>query len=379
VTNPLLIFPTGQLRRRRSRKWSTYAPDVLPCWIAEMDVELAEPVRQVLSDAVRRGDTGYPHIGELGRAYADFAAARFGWRPDPAAMRLAPDVMQGISAVLRTVTEPGATVVVTTPVYPPFFEFIADAGRRVAPVSLGGGYRLDPLALEEAFAAGAQALLLCNPHNPTGTVFSRAELLAVSLLAQRHGVRVLVDEAHSPLVHPGAVHTPFQALGTRSARESFTFVSASKAWNLAGLKAALIVAGPDARADLDRLPPALEYGAGLLGVLAGETALRDGGEWLDRLLAALDDNRRLLAELLAKELPEVDYRLPEATYLAWLDCRALELGDDPAAVFLERGQVAVSSGLPFGEQGRGRVRLNFATHPDLLVEAVHRMAVAARH
>jgi cysteine-S-conjugate beta-lyase len=376
VTNPLLVFPTGALRRRRSVKWNFYGPDVLPAWVAELDVELAEPIRLALSDAVRRGDTGYAHAGGLAQAYATFAARRFDWCPDPAAMSLCGDVMQGICAVLQAVTEPGARVVVTTPVYPPFFSYLADAGREVVPVPLDAAYRLDPVGLEEAFAAGARALLLCNPHNPTGTVFSRAELIAVALLAQRYGVRVLVDEIHSPLVYSGAVHTPFQSLDLPAARESFVFVSASQAWNLAGLKAALIVAGPDALDDRERLSPNAAFGAGLFGVIAGEVALREGGEWLGRLLAGLDHNRRLLAELIAKELPEIGYRLPEATYLAWLDCRALDLGDDPAQVFLERGQVAVNSGLPFGEPGRGHVRLNFGTHPDLLVEAVHRMAQA---
>jgi cystathionine beta-lyase len=221
-------------------------------------------------------------------------------------------------------------------------------------------------------------LLLCNPHNPTGTVAGRAELVAVAQLAHRHGVRVLVDEIHAPLVYPGVEHTPFQSLDLPAARESFVFVSASKAWNLPGLKAALLIAGPDTGADRDRLPETIQFGTGSLGVLAGVAALRHGGPWLADLLAGLAENRRLLGELLASQLPEVCWRPPDATYLAWLDCRALGLGDDPAAVFLERGRLAVNSGPRFGASGRGFVRLNFATHPDVLTEAVARMAACRR-
>ncbi len=376
MANPLLAYSPVQLRQRRSLKWHEYDPDVLPVWIAEMDTPLAEPIRAVLAEAVANGDTGYPYLGGLTEAYADFAAARFGWRPEPAAMNLVADVMQGVVAILEAITRPGAKVVVTTPVYPPFFAFLADIGREVVPVPIGPDFRLDPVALEEAFAAGADVLLLCNPHNPTGTVWSRAELLVVAVLAERYGVRVVVDEIHSPLVYPGVVHTPFLSLDAPAARRAFALVSASKAWNLAGLKAALIVSGPDALADRDRFSPTVPFAAGIFGVLAAEAAFRAGTPWLDELLVGLDHNRRLLGELLAKELPEVGYRLPEATYLAWLDCRALGLGDDPAAVFLERGRVAVNSGPTFGTPGRGFVRLNFATHPDLLVEAVHRLAIS---
>jgi cystathionine beta-lyase len=354
-----------------------YEPDVLPVWVAEMDVPLAPPVRDALRTAVESGDSGYAHLGGLAEAYAGFAAGHFGWYPDPAAMSLTADVMSGIVAVLRTITVPGDRVVVTTPVYPPFFLFLAEIGREVVPVPLGAGFRVDLAALESAFRAGAEVLLLCNPHNPTGTVWSRAELLAVAELAERYGVRIVVDEIHAPLIYPGAVHTPFLSLDVPAARRAFVCVSASKAWNLAGFKAALIIAGPEALGDR-QLPPTLPFAAGLFGVLGGEAALRSGGAWLAELMAGLDANRRLLAELLASELPGVGYRLPEATYLAWLDCRALGLGDDPAAAFLERGRVALTSGLPFGDPGRGFARLNFATHPDVLTEAVLRMASACR-
>jgi cystathionine beta-lyase len=155
-------------------------------------------------------------------------------------------------------------------------------------------------------------------------------------------------------------------------------LSASKAWNLAGLKAAVAVAGPESAADLARLPEEVSHGPSHVGVIAHTAALRDGGDWLDAVLAGLDDNRRLLEALLAEHLPAVRYAPAEATYLAWLDCRGLGLGDDPARVFLDRGRVALSSGTLFGSGGAGFARLNLATSPELITEAVRRMAGAVR-
>jgi cystathionine beta-lyase len=380
---PFAALSLEDLRARRSMKWRRYGADVLPLWVAEMDVTLAPPVSEALLAAVRRGDTGYSHPGQLAEAYAAFSARRFGWAPDPAQALLMPDVMDAIVEVLRVVTDPGAGVAINPPVYHPFFSFIADAGRRVVEVDLlergAGEYALDLAGLERTFAAGeATAYLLCNPHNPTGTVFGREDLLAVGDLAQRYGVRVLVDEIHAPLTYPGVRAVPFLSLADRSeaAARAFVFVSASKAWNLAGLKAALALAGPEAVDDLRRVPEEASFGAGLLGVLAGEAALRDGEPWLDKVLDALDANRMLLAELVAKYLPAVGYRPPDATYLGWLDCRPLGLGEDPAARFLTRGAVALSSGPAFGAPGRGFARLNFATSPEVLGEAVRRMAAA---
>jgi cystathionine beta-lyase len=220
---------------------------------------------------------------------------------------------------------------------------------------------------------------MCNPHNPTGMVLTRDELCAVADLAERHGVVVLADEIHAPLIYPqGAVHVPFLSLADEvgGAATAYAFGSASKAWNLPGLKAAVTVAGPEATPDLGVLPHDLPFEAGLLGILASEIALRECVPWLDALLVGLDANRLLLGRLLAESLPEVGYVPPDATYLAWLDCRALDIGDDPAAVFLEHGRVAVTAGERFGTAGRGFVRLNFATSPVILVEAARRMAAA---
>jgi len=371
--------PLDALRQRRSVKWQEYGPDVLPLWVAEMDVALAPPVHQAVASAVARSDTGYMHPGGLAEAFAGFAARRYGWPVDAADVLVVADVMLGVAEALRVLTRPGDPVVINTPVYPPFFACLADLGRRTVPSPLRSGPdgpTLDLEHLEDCFAAGARAYLLCSPHNPTGSVFVADELRAVGMLAERYGVRVVADEIHAPLTLRGATHVPFATTGGAAAERSVTAVSASKAWNLAGLKCALLVAGASAREDLARIPAEVGKGAGLLGVVASEAAFRDGEEWLDGLREALEENRRLLSALLAEHLPQVGYVPPRATYLAWLDCRVLGLGDDPAAAFLERGKVALSPGPTFGPGGEGFARLNLATSGEVLTEAVRRMAVA---
>ena len=368
------------LRARRSAKWQTHPEDVLPAWVAEMDFPLAPPIRAALLEAVERDDCGYPHPGPLGEAFAAFAADRFGWLVDPEQVRLVPDVISGIAGLLGALTDPGAGVVVNPPIYPPFFSAVREAGRRVIEAPLAARddrWELDLDALERAFADGAAAYLLCNPHNPTGRVFTREELAGVAELASRHGVLVLSDEIHAPLTLPGATHTPYVALGAQAAAHGLTLASASKAWNIAGLKCAVVVSGSVKGAALSaKLSPQLRYHAGHLGVLASVAAFTDGGVWLDALLRQLDANRRRLASLLDSALPSVRYAMPEDGYLAWLDCRELGLGDDPSVVFLERGRVALSSGPSFGTGGQGFARLNFGTSSGLLEEAVRRMAAA---
>jgi cystathionine beta-lyase len=383
VGNPLTELPVEMLRARHSIKWRQYGPDVLPLWIAEMDTPLAPPITAALTAAVERGDTGYVHPGRLGEAFAGFAARRYGWSPDPSHMIVVPDVLRGIGETLKLVTRPGAGVVVNGPTYPPFFEIIAGAGRTVleSPLSRApdGAYGLDLDALDRDLAThGVEAYLLCNPHNPTGLVLSRDELLAVIEIAHRHRVRILADEIHAPLTYPGFRHTPIATLPGDAAAAAVVFVSASKAWNLPGLKAALVVAAGDpAWAAIQNMPLEVTFGASLPGVIAGEAAFTDGDAWLDELVAGLDFNRHLLADLLTVKLPGAGYVPPQATFLAWLDLRSLGLGDDPAVTLLEHGQLALSSGPTFGASGRGHARLNLATSPWILKEAVRRMAVTA--
>ncbi len=366
------------LRRRRSEKWLTHPPEVLPAFVAEMDVPLAEPVRAALHEAIDLGDVGYAVPGALPDAFASFAADRLHWAVDPAQVVLVPDIMVGVAEILRVCTRPGDGVVINPPVYPPFFDTIADVDRRVVEVPVArteAGWALDLDRLESAFRDGARAYLLCHPHNPTGRVWDRADLGRVAELADRYGVVVLSDEIHGPLALAGATHVPYLAVGGPAVDHGVGLTSTSKAWNLAGLKCAVAVTESERmRSALRRLPADLRYRAGLPGVIGSVAAFRDGGPWLDALLAHLDRNRRLLAELLAGSLPEVGYHPPQASFLAWLDFAALDLGDDPAAAFRDRGRVALSRGLDFGRQGAGFARLNIGTSAGLLTEAVRRMA-----
>ncbi|MFE9028686.1 MalY/PatB family protein [Streptomyces iakyrus] len=381
-TNPLCQVSLDQLRLRTSEKWHVYADDVLPLFVAEMDVLLAEPVARAITDAVSRGDTGYPAGTAYAEALAEFAVKRWDWdgiSVERTAMM--PDVMRGIVEILDVISSPADAVVINCPVYPPFYHFVEHTGRRIVEAPLGEGQRIDFDALAEAFKRAAKhgprpVYLLCSPHNPTGTVHTADELATVAALAARHGVRVVSDEIHAPLVLPGAVFVPY--LSVPGTENGMALMSASKAWNLAGLKAAVAIAGPAAADDLARIPPWVQEGPSHLGVIAHTAALRDGTPWLDELLNGLAANRRLLVDLLADHLPGVRYQPGEGTYLAWLDCRALGLGDDPAAVFLEHGRVALNSGPSFGTGGAGHTRLNLATSPEVLTEAVRRMATAAR-
>lgn len=394
LPNPLEQIPLERLRQRTSAKWREFPAEVLPLWVAEMDVTPAEPIQRALIDAIRNGDTGYAHGTGYAQALQEFAADRWGW--DGLAVErtsIVPDVMLGVVEMLRLVTGPGDAVVVNCPVYPPFYSFVRHLDRRIVEAPLGPDRRLDLDALAEAFAravAGGRpaAFLLCNPHNPTGTVHTAAELAAVAALADEHGVRVVADEIHAPLVLPGGGFVPF--LSVPGGERGLSLMSASKGWNLAGLKAAVAIAGPQAADDLARLPEEVSHGASHLGMIAHTAALRDGGPWLDTLLAGLSANRSLLGELLAQQLPTVTYSPPQATFLAWLDCRPLGVDEPtaepglvtlnvgPAAMFLDKAKVAVNAGAAFGTGGAGHIRLNFATSAAVLTEAIGRMGDAVR-
>ena len=369
-----------RLRSRKSFKWRTHPADVLPLFVAEMDFDPAEPIKAAVRAALDLGDCGYPHKGELGEVFTQFAADRLGWSPDPDLVFAIPDVMTGIAEVIQAVTEPGAGVVINPPVYAPFFFRLELAGRRIveAPLAAGpdGCYEMDLDALDSALGQpGVGAYLICNPHNPLGRMWTRAELTAVAEVCARHDVPVLADEIHAPLVLAGASHVSFHTVEHEVARRAIVFTSASKGWNIPGLKCGIaVVATPQGAAILEERWEALL--ASHLGVLATIAALRDARPWLDAVVGQIDANAVLLGKLLGEHLPAVGFRQPQASFLAWLDCRELGLGDDPAAVFLDRGRVALSPGPDFGSQGRGFARLNMGTSPELLAEAVRRMAAA---
>jgi cystathionine beta-lyase len=376
--------PLDQLRRRTSEKWRHYPPDVLPLFVAEMDVPQPEAVIRAVTDAVRTGDTGYAQGTAYAEAFAAFAAERYAWDVDVPTVRTVPDVMLGIVEVLDLLTAPGDAVVINPPVYPPFRGFVEKAGRTVVTAPLGPDGRLDLRVLDEAFGRARThgrrvAYLLCHPHNPTGTLHTAAELRAVGELAAQHGVRVVSDEIHAPLVPTAADGSapPFVP-ATTQIPDAIALHSASKAFNLAGLRAALAVPGP-AATDLARLPELVGHGVSHVASIAQATAYRECGRWLDDLLGGLGENQRLLAALLADALPAAVWQVPAATYFAWIDLRALppvQAGADPARLALDRGRLALNQGPTFGAEGTGFVRLNLAASTATLTEAVARLARA---
>jgi cysteine-S-conjugate beta-lyase len=374
-----------RLRRRTSSKWQAFGPDLLPMFVAEMDFPLAPVIKEALLEAVELGDTGYvdPRSGgrAAARALADFAQDRWDWRPDPEGMQTTTDVSVVVVESLRRLIRPGEGVIITPPVYPPFFQLVPEAGGTTVEVPLvddGDSWALDLAGIDAAFASGARGILLCNPHNPLGLVHPREQLEALSRIVEEHGGFVVSDEIHGPLTHADADFTPYLDVSDAAREHGIAAHSASKAFNLAGLKCGLFVtAGERMRALVRSLPEEVVYRTGLFGVIATRVGLNEGRDWLDGTIAAIEHNRRLLSELLAAKLPQARYREPHASYLAWLDLNAYGWGEDPARVLRRTAGVAMSNGPHFGAQGRGFARMNIACSPELLVEAVDRLAAAA--
>ncbi|MFN8150134.1 MAG: aminotransferase class I/II-fold pyridoxal phosphate-dependent enzyme [Solirubrobacterales bacterium] len=375
-----ILVPLERLRERRSAKWTLYEPDVLPAFVAESDFELATPIRAALAAAVARDDTGYanPAATGLGAELAGFVQRRMGWSIDPDAVITCNDVVAGLTDLLRTITAPGDGVVVTPPVYHPFFSLVPEAGRSLVEVPLLGGRELDLEGIERALGGGARAVLLCNPHNPTGRVVPREQLERLAAMAAAHDAWILADEIHAPLTLPGAEHVPFTSVSDEAAARGIVLVSASKAFNLAGLGCAQIITAPGPAREAAEGLSFFARHCGHLGAIASEAAYAAGDAWLDEVIATIDGNRRLLGELLAERLPEARHVEPEAGYLTWVDLGAYDLGPDPAAAILERGRLALSPGVQFGKGGEGFVRYNAGTSPELLTEAVERLVRGVR-
>lgn len=373
---PIFDVPLDVLRQRTSVKWRRFEPDVLPLFVAEMDAQVSPAVLRRLRRALEVGDTGYPELPSYQAAFARFAHWRWGWDVDPAVARVCGDVMGGMEALIMAFSEPGDGVVINPPIYPPFPGIIAETGRRLVAAPMGPDGRLDLAVLRAAFAGSGgprpKLYLLCSPHNPHGTVHTRDELAQVGALAEEFGVRVVVDEIHGPLV-PAGLHVPYVTVP--GCERGFVVTSASKAWNLAGLKSALIVAGSGARDDLRALSPELAFKASHLGSIAHGTALDEDRMWLDACIAEIEQNKVLFARLVAEHLPQLHYTPAQGTYLAWLDCSPLGL-ERPGQVFHERGRVRFNMGHEFAPDAGQFVRVNLATSPVIITEAVRRMVSA---
>lgn len=371
-----------ELRRIGGVKWSAH-PGKIGAFVAEMDFGTAPVITKALHGAVDLGVLGYLPTAlseRMSQACADWSRAQYGWEVSADRIRPLPDVLAGLMAAIRHFTTPDSPVILPTPAYMPFLTVPAALGRQVieVPMRLGSGrYTYDLEALEDAFRAGGNLLVLCNPHNPTGRVLEREEMLAVSEVVERHGGRVFSDEIHAPLVYPGHRHVPYASVSEATAAHTLTATSASKAWNLPGLKCAQLILSNDADAMMwAKVGRLTEHGASNLGVVANIAAYSAGEPWLAEVLSYLDANRRALAAMLAELIPAIGYVVPEGTYLAWLDCRGLPLGDHPSEYFLAHADVAMTNGSLCGQVGHGFVRLNIATPRPILEKAVDQMAGA---
>lgn len=373
----------AELQTHTSAKWRGFPQDVLPLPVAEMDFPVAEPIRALLTEMVAKSDLGYlDSIPELGLGFQKFAADRWGWNVDPLQVRAATDVGVAVVEILRVFTQPGDSILVSSPVYHNFYTWIDETklNKIDVPFERTGDESKNPWiinwdGIEKAYASGIKVHLLCSPHNPLGRIYSKEELLRIIELAKKYKVLVISDEIHAPLTYKGETFTPFLALGKDAEEVGVTVTAASKGWNIAGLKCAIIVSHNEAmNKRLNALAPAMHYRASLLGGFATAIAFSDGGVWLDSVLENLDHNRMMIRDLLAAKLPSVRYHIPQNSYLAWLDLEALQLGDDPSQTLLNKGRVAFNAGHTFGAQCSQYVRLNFASSPTIVTEAIERIA-----
>lgn len=367
----------GELMEKRSAKWSRYPAGVLPAWVAEMDFDPAPPVAEALAAALAAGDLGYPNAGAEARVaelFCEWMARRHGWSPSPSSAVVLADVVQALYLCLTTLSGPGDAVVVQTPVYPPFLAAVAATGRRLVENPLVRGEHRFEVDLDglDAAAREAKMLLLCNPHNPTGRAFDRFELEAISGIALSRGLTIVSDEIHADLTYPPAIHVPIASLSPDVEAITVTLNSATKAFNIAGLRTAVASFGSRRLRDaFEEVPPGARGGLSSLGMLATIAAWSAGDAWLGSVIRYLDRNRLQLSKAL--EGSGIDCYAPEATYLAWLDMTRTGLGDDPAETVLRRSSLALGSGPDYGEPGKGYARLNFATSHAVLSEIVERL------
>ena len=371
------------LQTHRSEKWRGFAKDVLPLPVAEMDFPVAEPIRAILTEMVATSDLGYlGPIPELGLGFKKFAQERWNWELDESQVRAATDVGVAVVEILRVMTQPGDSILINSPVYHNFYNWINETKLNKVDVPFqrtgdeaANPWEIDWAGIEKAYESGIKVHLLCSPHNPLGRIYSEEELLKFVGLALKHNVLILSNELHAPLTYKGNQYTPILSLGENAQKVSIVVSAASKGWNIAGLKCAIIVTQDSVLfARLNEMPLAVHYRSSILGAFATAVAFSDCGNWLDDVVSQLDENRYLIKNLLSAKLPSVRYHIPDNGYLAWLDLESLKLGADPSKVLLEKGRVAFNPGHTFGAQCSQYIRLNFATSPVIVTEAIERIA-----
>jgi cystathionine beta-lyase len=378
MANSVNAMSLQDLRNRKSVKWRQFPSDVLPLPVAEMDFPIAEPVKFALRDMIERSDTGYlGPFPEMFEAFAEFARQRWNWIVDVSQMRIATDVGVGTVEVIRTLINPGDRVMLNSPVYDNMWRWVAEVKATLVDVPLKENnleYSLDLDAIELEYKKGIKVHILCHPHNPVGVIFSKEVLAKLADLAVKYQVKVISDEIHGPLVYEPKTFTPFLAVSDAAREVGIAVTSASKGFNLAGLKCALIItSSQELKEKINSMPISVAFRASLFGAVAATAAFRDSLAWLDGVIAALNENRNLVRRLIDTQLPAIGYRIPDFGYLAWLDLSNLGLGEDPTKLILERGKLAINGGVMYGPKHTGFARLNFGTSPEIITEAFHRI------
>ena len=374
------------LRARRGNKWHLHPDDVMPAWVADMDFAVAEPVQQAVERIVQQGDYGYPSRSAtetMAAAFAERMRTRFGWEVDPALVHPVTELVQCMFATALAFSEPGEGIILQTPIYPPFLNTVARTGRRLVENRLkddGATFVLDLDNLRAVIDEQTRVMMICNPHNPTGRVFTREELTALGRVAVEHDLVIFCDEIHCDLIYDGRTHVPMGTLDPEIATRTITVNSATKGFNIAGLRAGVMHFGSAELRDrfTARMPFSVMGQASVVGADATVAAWRHGQPWLDDVLGQLRSNRDYVTQFIQEELPGVQYHPPQGTYLAWLDCRALDLPNSPYQFFLKEAKVGLNDGATFGTPGTTCVRLNFATSETVLREVLQRMAVAVQ-
>ncbi|XBS68916.1 aminotransferase class I/II-fold pyridoxal phosphate-dependent enzyme [Acerihabitans sp. KWT182] len=383
------LIPLERLIPRQTMKWQFYPNNVLPAWVAEMDYALAPSIGEVFKYWARAQEAGYPYRQHdraefaLARAFSRYTRQAFHWDTDPDNVLTVNELVQAIYVLILAFSEPGDGIVFLTPSYPPFANAVRETGRRPltsALVDNGAGYAIDFAHLEQQAENGARILLLCNPHNPTGRVFRRDELEKLAALAEKHDLLVIADEIHADLVYPDQRHIPFGSLRPSLAARTVTLNSASKSFNIPGLRCGVIYFGAAAlKARFTRRLPArtLGYPAGI-GIDATVAAWDEGGEWLEGARHYLFDRREQTYDTLQEYLPQARLYAPEATYFAWIDLSSLRLSPSAGRWYLQHAGLALSAGETFIEGGEPYVRLNFATSQDVLRRILDRLILPSR-
>ena len=382
--NNVVAPSLSELLTHSSEKWRGFPADVLPLPVMEMDFPIAQPIRDVLIEMVNHSDLGYlGPVPELADSFAEFCAKRWGWEIDKSQVRIAADVGVGCVEVLRVITQPGDRILINSPVYQNFFNWINEVRLEKVDIPFVNSgsqnddvnpWTLDLDEVEKSYASGIKVHLLCSPHNPLGRIYSREELNRIADMAKKYGVIVISDEIHSLLTFKTHEFIPFLTISETAREVGITVTSASKGWNIAGLKSALIVSQNGAIDEVLKLmPPAVKFRSSILGAFASAAAFKDGEVWLDSVIDTLEKNSVMVRDLLSAKLPSVKMHLPQSSYVAWLDLTSLNLGENPAQTLLERGKVAFNAGHMYGAQSSQFVRLNYATSQIILTEAIDRI------